>query len=76
MKTIAKQLNIKEFPFEIKNKNGQIIYSEDSDGSWCKIEYDGDIECYYENEKSIIFDNRVKEMTISEAEKQFKIKIV
>lgn len=34
MKTIAQQLNIKTFPFpfKIKNKNGNIIYYEDSDG--------------------------------------------
>ena len=26
MKTIAQQLNIKEFPFEIKDENGNVIY--------------------------------------------------
>ena len=30
MKTIAQQLNIKEFPFRIKDKNGNQIYFEDS----------------------------------------------
>ena len=40
MKTIAQQLNIKEFPFEIKDKNGQQIYWEDSYGHWYKYEYD------------------------------------
>ena len=32
MNTIAQQLNIKEFPFRIKDKNGKQIYYEDSDG--------------------------------------------
>jgi hypothetical protein len=40
MKTIAQQLNIKEFPFEIRDKNGNEIYYEDSDGFWVKWEYD------------------------------------
>jgi hypothetical protein len=38
--TIAQQLNVKEFPFEIKNKNGNEIYYEDSNGYWYKSEYD------------------------------------
>ena len=40
MKTIAQQLNVKEFPFTIKDKNGNEIYWEDSDGYWRKYEYD------------------------------------
>jgi uncharacterized membrane protein len=39
-KTIAQQLNIKEFPFEIKDKNGNRIYCENRNGYWCKSEYD------------------------------------
>ena len=39
MKTIAQQLNIKDFPFKIKDKNGNCIYLENSVG-WCKSEYD------------------------------------
>ena len=39
-KTIAQQLNIKDFPFEIKNDKGNIIYSEYSHGFWSKWEYD------------------------------------
>lgn len=38
--TIAQFLNVKDFPFEIKNKNGKEIYYEDSDGRWSKREYD------------------------------------
>jgi hypothetical protein len=38
--TIAKQLKIKEFPFEIKDSEGNQIYWEDSDGLWAKREWD------------------------------------
>ncbi len=37
--TIAQQLKIKDFPFEIKNSNGNQIYYETSDGYWSKLEY-------------------------------------
>ena len=42
MKTIAKQLNIKTFPFTIKDSNGNLIYYENSTGFWAKREYDAD----------------------------------
>jgi hypothetical protein len=49
MKTIAQQLNVKEFPFEIKDSNGKEIYYEDSNGRWYKGEYDSQgKEIYYE----------------------------
>jgi hypothetical protein len=38
--TIAQQLNVKDFPFEIKDKNGKYLYCEDSTGVWEKYEYD------------------------------------
>jgi len=38
--TIAQQLKIKEFPFEIKDSKGNQIYFEDSTGYWEKSEYD------------------------------------
>jgi hypothetical protein len=38
--TIAQQLKIKDFPFIIKDKNGNQIYHENADGSWCKKEHD------------------------------------
>jgi hypothetical protein len=41
-KTIAQQLNIKDFPFVIKDKSGNQIYFEDSDGYWDKCEYDSE----------------------------------
>jgi len=50
MKTIAQQLSITEFPFEIRDKNNNEIYHEDSDGYWYKSEYD-------ENNNRIYFEN-------------------
>ena len=48
--TIAKQLKIKEFPFEIKDSEGNQIYFENSDGYWTKREYDSDgNQIYWEN---------------------------
>jgi hypothetical protein len=40
MKTIAQQLNVKDFPFVIKDKNDNQIYRETSNGYWWKREYD------------------------------------
>ncbi len=49
-KTIAQQLNVKDFPFTIKNKNGNKIYYEYSNGYWYKNEYDSNgNDIYYEN---------------------------
>jgi len=61
MKTIAQQLNIKEFPFRIKDKSGNQIYCENSTGYWYKREYDsnGNI-IYHENSDGKIIDNRPK----------------
>jgi len=39
-KTIAQQLNIKSFPFKIKNDKGNKIYHEDSTGDWRKYQFD------------------------------------
>ena len=60
MKTIAQQLNIKKFPFEIKDSNGNQIYYEDSNGYWQKWECVGDNLIYYENSDGLIRDNRPK----------------
>jgi len=49
MKTIAQQLNIKVFPFRIDDKDGNIIYYEDSEGYWCKREYKDGKEVYFED---------------------------
>jgi len=46
--TIAEQLKIKEFPFEIKDSNGNLIYYETSNGFWYRCEYDSKgNEIYY-----------------------------
>ena len=50
MKTTAQQLNVKQFPFEIKDNNGKVIYSENSNGFWWKSEFDSNgNEIYYED---------------------------
>jgi hypothetical protein len=61
MKTIAQQLNVKKFPFEIKNSQGKEIYYEESNRYWCKREYDsqGNV-IYLENSEGLIMDNRPK----------------
>ena len=52
MKTIAQQLNVKEFPFIIKDSKGKEIYREYSNGFWYKSEYDSNgNEIYCENSK-------------------------
>ena len=40
MKTIAQQLNVTKFPFEIRDKKGNEIYYETSNGYWTKREFD------------------------------------
>jgi uncharacterized membrane protein len=74
MKTIAQQLKIKEFPFEIKDSKGQnCIYFENSNGYWSKHEYNSNGNLiYYEssngywskahydsNGKEIYFENSI-----------------
>ena len=50
MKTIAQQLNITDFPFEIKDKNGNQIYFETSVGYWAEYKYDyNGNRIYFEN---------------------------
>jgi hypothetical protein len=40
MKTIAQELKIKDFPFEIKDSKNNEIYYEGSNGYWEKREFD------------------------------------
>ena len=54
MKTIAQQLNVTEFPFIIKDKNGNVIYYEYSNGDWWKSKYDSNGNQIY-SENSDVF---------------------
>lgn len=82
MKTIAQQLNVKEFPFEIKDKNGNQIYFEGIHEYWIKREFDSNGDTiYYETSNGYIIDNRpqsIPEYTMEELTKmlgkEFKIK--
>ena len=50
--TIAQQLKIKEFPFKIRDNQGNEVYWEDSNGYWSKREYDNQgNEVYREDSK-------------------------
>ena len=52
MKTIAQQLKIKKFPFEIKDDNGNEIYRENSYGDWYKQEFDSNGNRIYGEESN------------------------
>ena len=47
MKTIAQQLNVKDFPFTVKDSKGNVIYYENSTGDWYKREYDSNGNLIY-----------------------------
>jgi hypothetical protein len=50
---------------EIKDKNGNDIYHEISDGRWRKYEYDSQgNQIYYEDSCGIIKDNRTPEIKV------------
>ena len=61
--TIAQFLNVKDFPFVIKDKNGNEIYREYSTGFWIKRVYndEGNV-IYYENSDGYIINKRPKPM--------------
>ena len=46
MMTIAQQLKVTEFPFEIHDSNGNQIYIENSRGEWERFEYDSNRVIY------------------------------
>jgi len=75
--TIAQQLKIKEFPFEINDSQGKCIYYENSSGNWFKQEYDAQgNQIYYENSGGTIIDNRAKtEFTMDEIAAKFGIPV-
>jgi hypothetical protein len=61
--TIAQFLNVTNFPFIIKDKNGKLIYLEYSDGYWLKREYDDQgNQIRFENSDGEIVDKRPKPM--------------
>jgi hypothetical protein len=65
--TIARQLGIKQFPFEIRNKQGNLIYRELKDGYWERQEFDSEgTQIYYENSKGLVMDNRPKPLQVSD----------
>jgi hypothetical protein len=71
--TIAKQLKIKEFPFEIKDSEGNLIYFENSDGYWFKRKYDSDgNQIYYEDSDGYSakyeFDSNGKEIYLEDSD--------
>lgn len=76
--TIAQQLGIKKFPFEIRDKNGNLTYYENSGGFWEKREYDSNGNpIYYEDSDGDIIYNRPKvvELTHQQIADKFGIDI-
>jgi hypothetical protein len=75
--TIAKSLDIKDFPFEIKDKSGNMIYTEQKSGFWEFRKYDSEgRNIYYESctgntysieydQKDIVFFSRNNEVLIN-----------
>ena len=58
---MAQQLNVKEFPFVIKDDKGNQIYWENSDGCWYKKEYDDNGKViYWETNLGVVSDKRPK----------------
>ena len=52
MKTIAEQLNVKEFPLKINDSYRNEIYREDSNGYWIKNEYDSNNNKIYREDSN------------------------
>jgi hypothetical protein len=58
-KTIAQELGITKFPFEIRDKRGNVIYRESLSGYWGKWRYNlQDMEVYFENSEGTIIEDR------------------
>jgi hypothetical protein len=59
--TIAQQVGVKDFPFEIRDGKGNLIYIEYDDGFWERSQYDSEgREMYFENSAGEIYDYRTK----------------
>lgn len=72
-KTIAEQLNVIDFPFEIKDKQGRVIYFEKSDKYWVKTEYDSSNNIkYWQDSNGGIIDKRPKDDVITLNGKKYK----
>ena len=53
--TISQQLNIKDFPFFVKDKNDRTTYFETNDGYWFIAMFDkNDTLSYYENMYGVV----------------------
>jgi len=77
-KTIAQELNITDFPFQIEDSRGNLIYLEFENQYWAKYKFDKEgNQIYYENSKGEIEDNRPKTkaepMTIEIDGKRYKL---
>ena len=80
MKTIAQQLNIKSFPFEIEDSDGNGIYYEKSDGYWFRHEYDsnGNVIYYENSDGTDAFGEKIPktvELTLDEIASKFGIDV-
>jgi len=76
--TIAQQLNVKEFPFIIKNSNNNIIYYENKNGFWWKAEHDLEgNEIYWEDSYGTIIETQPEmiELTLDEIADKFNIDV-
>lgn len=58
MKTIAQELNVTDFPFEIKDKNNNKIYWEDSNGYWSKQQFDSNNNEIYCEDSCGVWEKR------------------
>lgn len=56
--TIAQQLKITDFPFEIKDSNGELIYYESSNGYWEKRKYDSNGKLIYHEDSTGYWEKR------------------
>ena len=72
MKTIAQQLNIKNFPFEIM-VDGKCVYFESVRGFWFKQEYQDGKQVYYENSDGYVKDDRPKSKAQAKVEQARKL---
>jgi hypothetical protein len=56
--TIARQLGIKQFPFEIRDKQGNLIYKEKESGCWERREYNSQGELIFYEDSTELWEKR------------------